>query len=73
VPLAVEAGVVQAGGGDDVDPGPVADGGQLDHVAAGVGRHGVDHGAQPGGHAGAQLGDGVVDALEGQLGVDELG
>ena len=73
VPLAVEAGVVQAGGGDDVHAGAAADGGQLDDVAAGVGRHGVDHGAQPGGHAGAQLVDGVVDALEGDPGVDQLG
>ena len=73
VPLAVEAGVVQAGGGDHVHPGAAADGGQLDDVAAGVGRHGVDHGAQPGGHAGTQLVDGVLDPLEGDLGLTSLG
>ena len=73
VALAVVAGVVQAGGGDDVDPGAAADRGQLGHVAAGVGRHGVDHGGHAGGHARAELVDSVVDALQGDLRVDDLG
>src|SRR4029453_9319415 len=42
VALAVVAGVVQAGGGDDVDPGAAADLGQLDPLAAGGGRAGGD-------------------------------